>query len=55
MPLAPYHITDLGGHRWRLAATPAEELLADPGLLEAEEVWRLFTVPDAAREVERLE
>ena len=54
MPLALHRIIELGDHRWRLAATPAEELLADPGLLE-EEVWRLFTVPDAAREVERLE
>jgi hypothetical protein len=54
MPWALHHITELGGHRWRLTATPAEELLADPGLLE-DEVWRLFTVPDAAREVERLE
>ena len=54
MPWALHHITELGGHRRRLTATPAEELLADPGLLE-EEIWRLFTVPDAAREVERLE
>jgi len=29
------------------APTPAQALLADPGLLE-DEVWRLFTVPDAA-------
>jgi hypothetical protein len=54
MPRALHHIAELGGHRWRLTATPAEELLADPGLLD-DEVWRLFTVPDAAREVERLE
>jgi hypothetical protein len=32
--------------------TPAEALLADPGLLD-DEVWRLFTVPDAAFELEK--
>ncbi len=30
--------------------TPAEALLADPGLLE-DEVWRLFAVPDAAAQL----
>jgi hypothetical protein len=54
MPWALHNMTELGGHRWRLAATPAEELLADPGLLE-DEVWRLFTVPDAAWVVEKLD
>ncbi len=33
--------------------TPAEALLADPGLLD-DEVWRLFTVPDAAFELEKV-
>jgi hypothetical protein len=33
------------GWQWRI--TPYDGLLADPGLLE-DEVWRLFTVPDAA-------
>lgn len=54
MPWALHHTADIGGHRWRLVATPAEELLADPGLLD-DEVWRLFTVRDAARAVERVE
>jgi hypothetical protein len=54
MPWALHNMTELGGHRWRLAATPAEELLADPGLLD-DEVWRLFTVPDAAWVVEKLD
>lgn len=35
-----------------LLTTPADELLADPGLLD-DEVWRLFTVPDAALAVQR--
>jgi hypothetical protein len=34
-----------GERRW--VVTPHDGLLADPGLLE-DEVWRLFTVPDAA-------
>jgi uncharacterized protein DUF6493 len=37
--------------RWQ-ARPPAEALLADPGLLE-DEIWRLFTVPDAGLELER--
>ncbi len=35
------------------AQTPAEALLDDPGLLD-DEVWRLFTVPDAAFELEKV-
>jgi hypothetical protein len=54
MPRALHRSTDIGGHRRRLVATPAQELLADPGLLD-DEVWRLFTVPDAAWAVERME
>jgi hypothetical protein len=37
--------------RW-VSQTPAEALLADPGLLD-DEVWRLFTVPDAAYALEK--
>jgi hypothetical protein len=33
---------------WQVTVTVTEALLADPGLLD-EEVWRLFTVPDAGR------
>jgi len=51
MPAALYHAVPV---QQRLAATPAQELLADPGLLQVE-VWRLFTVPDAAWAVERHE
>ena len=54
MPWGLHRLNELSGHRWGLVATPAEELLADPGLLD-DEIWRLFTVPDAAREVERVE
>jgi hypothetical protein len=60
MPWGLHRVNELSGPgaggqgAWGLAATPAEELLADPGLLD-DEVWRLFTVPDAAWEVERLE
>jgi Family of unknown function (DUF6493) len=34
-------------HGWRMARHPLNALLADPDLLE-DEVWQLFTVPDAA-------
>jgi Family of unknown function (DUF6493) len=37
--------------RW-ISQTPAEALLSDPGLLD-DEVWRLFTVPDAAYALEK--
>lgn len=46
--LMPWALTRLGG----ISRTLADELLADPGLLD-DEVWRLFTVPDAAVEVQR--
>jgi hypothetical protein len=39
-----------GDGRWRQVKTPAQVLLDDPGLLD-DEVWRLFTVPDAARDL----
>ena len=39
-----------GDGRWRQVQTPAQVLLDDPGLLD-DEVWRLFTVPDAARDL----
>lgn len=38
--------------RWRQVQTPAQALLDDPGLLD-DEVWRLFTVPDAAKDLHR--
>ncbi len=41
-----------GANGQRTSQSPAEALLADPGLLD-DEVWRLFTVPDAAYELER--
>jgi len=41
-------------YRWRQVTTPAQALLDDPDLLD-EEVWRLFTVPDAARELAEFE
>lgn len=63
-PDVPQYITSLprslwrGAWRhpggWRMAMTPADALLADPGLLD-EEVWRLFTTPDAGRELQRLD
>jgi Family of unknown function (DUF6493) len=37
--------TQARGHQW--VVTPYDALAADPGLLD-DEVWRLFTVPDAA-------
>lgn len=40
--------------RWRQVRTPAQVLLDDPGLLKYE-VWRLFTVPDAAKDLDRAE
>lgn len=45
----PSAITEkrISGGEWRWSVTPYDGLLADPGLLE-DEVWRLFTVPDAA-------
>jgi uncharacterized protein DUF6493 len=52
MPGALCRPVRTGQHRVGLAPTPAQALLADPGLLE-DEVWRLFTVPDAAWEVQR--
>jgi uncharacterized protein DUF6493 len=49
MRLAPSDYLDA---RPRTPAELTHALLADPGLLE-EEVWRLFTVPDAAPALER--
>jgi Family of unknown function (DUF6493) len=46
--LMPWALTRPGG----MARNLADELLADPGLLD-DEVWRLFTVPDAAVAVQR--
>jgi hypothetical protein len=37
---------------WHVVVHPQNALLADPGLLD-DEVWRLFTVPDAAAELAR--
>jgi hypothetical protein len=45
--LMPWALTRPGG----IARTLADELLADPGLLD-DEIWRLFTVPDAAVELQ---
>lgn len=63
-PEVPGYITRFPEHMWhvdcddygdcRLTDTVADALLADPGLLE-DEVWRLFTVPDVARELQRFD
>lgn len=37
---------------WHVVVHPQNALLADPGLLD-DEIWRLFTVPDAAAELAR--
>jgi hypothetical protein len=51
MPHALYRRTwGLPGEPVRVVRTPLDALRADPGLLE-EEVWRLFTMPDAAFEL----
>lgn len=55
MPARLWHVSwDDQEESLRLAMTPAQALLADPELLE-DEVWRLFTVPDVGRELERLD
>lgn len=54
LPLQMWHIDSGPTGSGRLAMTVADALLADPGLLD-EEVWRLFTVPDAGRELQRLD
>lgn len=55
MPGRLWHVSwDHEDESLRMAMTPAQALLADPELLE-DEVWRLFTVPDVGRELERLD
>ena len=56
MPQAMWRTEALPGpeYHWRQVKTPAQALLDDPGLLD-DEVWRLFTVPDAAKELEGFE
>jgi len=47
-------VADEAEYRCRQVTTPAQALVGDPGLLE-DEVWRLFTVPDVAKELAELE
>ena len=56
LPRAMWRTEGIPGpeYRWRQVKTPAQALLDDPGLLD-DEVWRLFTVPDAAKELEGFE
>ncbi len=56
MPRAMWRTEPLPGpeDRWQQVTTPAQALLDDPGLL-AEEIWRLFTVPDAAKALAEFE
>ena len=56
MPRAMWRTEPLPGpeYRWRQVTTPAQALLDDPGLLD-EEIWRLFTVPDAAKALAEFE
>jgi hypothetical protein len=52
MPGGVFLATQPPGRRGGPAPTPAEVLLGDPGLLD-DEVWRLFTVPDAGLTLEQ--
>jgi hypothetical protein len=55
MPMSLWHVSwHHQTESLRLDMTPAQALLADPELLE-DEVWRLFTVPDVGRELERMD